>query len=147
MSAVDERTEPRWTMKGNVLPDRDFFIEALREEGRNRRRRAAIRETCEALSTALHAIPFFLFLLFVFPRSRVSLDHYVLFYVPTSCSTYLLQSGTSCRRVDARIIWGTELTLLPNHFTTFCYWLLTTYCLLWTGIYYFQSLPPSIHFF
>lgn len=72
----------------------------------------AIRETCEALSTALHAIPLFLFLLFVFPRSRVSLDHYVLFYVPTSCSTYLLQSGTWCRRVDARIIWGTELTLL-----------------------------------
>lgn len=103
-------------MKGNVLPDRDFFIEALREEGRNRRR-AAIRETCEALSTALHAIPLFLFLLFVFPRNRVSLDHYVLFYVPTSCSTYLLQSGTWCRRVDARIIWGTELTLLGTELT------------------------------
>lgn len=75
-------------MKGNVLPDRDFFIEALRKEEETGGEGPAIRETCEALSTALHAIPFFLFLPFVFPVAESHsittsfLCTYLLLYLP-----------------------------------------------------------------
>lgn len=124
MSVVDGPTEPRWTMKGNVLPDRDFLHRGTARRGKKQEEKGPRFEKLVKHSQphCMQYLFFFLFLPFVFSRSRVSLDHYVLFYVPTSCSTYLLQSGTWCRRVDARIIWGTELLI---HSTTF-YWLLAT---------------------
>lgn len=136
-------------MKENVLPDRDFFIEALREEAETGGEGPAIRETCEALSTALHAIPFFFFRHLFFPQPSLTRSLRP-FYVPTSCSTYLLQSGTSCRRVDARIIWGTELSCYRtelNHSSTLLlsatgYWLLTVRC----GQAYITSSPSPLQY-
>lgn len=98
MSVVDERTEPRWTMKGNVLPDRDFFIEALRKEeetgGEGPRFEKLVKHSQPHCMQYL-----FSFFAICFSRSRVSLDHYVLsMYPPHALLTY-------CSQVHRVVAW------------------------------------------
>lgn len=88
-------------MKGNVLPDRDFFIEALRKEEETGGEGPAIRETCEALSTALHAIPFFFFCHLFLPQPSLTrslrpfLCTHLMLYLPIAVRYMVPSRGRS----------------------------------------------------
>lgn len=90
-------------MKGNVLPDRDFFIEALRKEEETGGEGPAIRETCEALSTALHAIPFLFsfFAIWFFPQPSLTrslrpfLCTHLMLYLPIAVRYIVPSRGRS----------------------------------------------------